>query len=477
MDQLAEAHKVATQAFTDGQFIGAGNLNISVGSGSFSLTVGAEDTLDDIKNAINENTVNDGHVVANIVNGDDGQYLVLAASETGEDQVLKIEVTDDDGNLHDDSGLSRLAFDTSKTVLAEDFSAAEVLGSNGSITVSDGLTDLDIAITDTDTIETIVANINSAGLNLSATLEDNGSGGFKLVLESQNDYPDNKASIAIVSDDDGDDTDALGLSKLAHDYFTGNYSVVNEAVDAKITIDGSITVTSSSNTIENAVLGTSIVATEVHEPDESDTVVVTLDTDGTKEKVEKFVADYNVMIQTVNALTSIEQDEESDEEDALQVGILVSESSLRTMLSQFRRSIGDAVEVAPGVSLSLSVLGITTTKDGTLEIDAEELDNQIETNFDYFSALFTGDDGVATTLYNRVGEYENTGGVVDQKIDTFNDNITRLDEDKEKHEIKMTAYEARLYSQFLAMDLQVAQLQSTGDYLTEQLSSLNKSNN
>lgn len=476
VDRLAKAHKIATQAFTDGEFMGAGTLKISVGSGSFSLTVGDEDTLDDIKNAINENTTNDGHVVANIVNGDDGQYLVLAAADTGEEYTINLEVTDDDGVLHDNSGLSRLAFDTSKTVLAEDFTAGEVLGSNGTITLSDGLSTLDLAITNTDTIETIVANINAAGLNLAATLEDNGSGGFKMVLESSNDYPNDQASIAIVSDDDGDTADALGISKLAHAYSAENFTVVSEAIDSQITIDGSITVTSSSNTIENAVLGISLTATEVHETGESDTVVVALDTEGTKEKVQKFVEDYNVMIATVNALTNISKVEESDDEDALQVGILVSESTLRTMLSQFRRSIGEPVEVAQGVTLSLSVLGITTTKEGTLEIDESELDSRIESSFDYFSALFTGDDGIANTLYSRVGEYENTGGVVDQKINTFNANITRLGEDKTSFDDKMTSYEARLYAQFLAMDLQVAQLQSTGDYLTEQLSALNNSN-
>jgi flagellar hook-associated protein 2 len=473
IDRLASSHKIATSAFTDGEFIGAGQMTISVGSGAFSITVGDEDSLEDIKNAINSNTTNDGHVTANLINGDDGQYLVLTAKDSGEDYPLKIEVTDDDGNLYDDSGLSRLAFDSSKTTLAETFTSGEVLGSNGSITLSDGLTTASVSITNTDTIETIVSNINAAGLNLSATLEDDGSGTYYLVLESSNDYPDNQASISIDSDDDGDTVDAAGVSKLAHTYGVDNYTVVSEAVDAQITIDGSITVTSSSNTIENAVLGVTIEATEVHEAGESDTVTVALDTEGTREKVEKFVEDYNVLITTVNELTKVNAEEvEDDEEVEFEAGILVAESAIRTMLSQFRKEIGSAVEVAQGVSLSLSVLGITTTKEGTLEIDDATLDAQIDSNFDYFSELFTGDSGIVKTLYERVGEYENTGGVVDEKIKTFNDNIDRMDDEKVQFETKMSSYEARLYAQFLAMDLQVAQLQSTGNYLTEQLSAL-----
>jgi flagellar hook-associated protein 2 len=475
IDRLAQSHKIASEAFESGSFVGAGQMTISVGSGSFSITVGEEDTLEDIKDSINSNSVNDGHITANLINGDDGQYIVLTARDTGEDYPIEIEVTDDDGNSYDDSGLSRLAFDSSKTTLAETFTAGEVLGSNGDITFSDGVDTATISITDTDTIETIVSNINAAGLELTASLEDDGSGNLYLVLDSSNEYPNNQASISIDSDDDGDTADNLGISKLAHTYAVDNFTVVSEAIDAQITIDGSITVTSSSNTIENAVQGITIEATEVHEAGESDVVTVELDTEGTKEKVEQFVADYNALIGVVNDLTKVNSEEVEDEELEFEAGILVSESSVRTMMSQFRRVIGEAVDVGSGVNLSLSVLGITTTKEGTLEIDTAQLDSQIDSNFDYFSELFSGDNGIARSLYDRVGEYENTGGVIDEKIQTFNDNIDRMEDDKTQFEQRMTSYEARLYAQFLAMDLQVAELQATGSYLTQQLSALSNS--
>ena len=54
----------------------------------------------------------------------------------------------------------------------------------------------------TDTIEDITTAISGAGLNLTASLEDDGAGNKKLVLVSSNGYGKDSPSITIVSDSD-----------------------------------------------------------------------------------------------------------------------------------------------------------------------------------------------------------------------------------------------------------------------------------
>ena len=123
-------------------------------------------------------------------------------------------------------------------------------------------------------------------------------------------------------------------------------------------------------------------------------------------------------------------------------------------------------------SLSLSVIGISTQKDGSLKLDNEELKKQIDTNFEHFGTLFTSDDGIAKSLANVVNDYKGTGGIVDKKITSINSSIDRLNDEKEKFDTKMLSYEKRLFAQFNAMDLLVANLNSTSQYLEGALDSL-----
>jgi len=131
--QLAKAHKLITQ---DGHFssstdtIGSGTLKFTQDSSSFSLTIGATDTLEDVRDAINNATDNTG-LKAAILNIDDGvggteSKLVFTADNTGVDNAITITVDEDGNGLFNDaadldaSGLSRLInanLDTPSTAL------------------------------------------------------------------------------------------------------------------------------------------------------------------------------------------------------------------------------------------------------------------------------------------------------------------------------------------------------------------------
>lgn len=91
VDHLATAHKVSSDNIDAGATLGAGTLDISMGGKSMHLTIATgSNKLTDVVAAINKAKDNPG-VTASIVNGADGQHLVLTSNRTGE--ANQIEVT------------------------------------------------------------------------------------------------------------------------------------------------------------------------------------------------------------------------------------------------------------------------------------------------------------------------------------------------------------------------------------------------
>lgn len=103
VSQLATAQKRASSAVPSGTAVGAGTLNITVGSTTMNLAVSATDSLSTIATAINNSSSNPG-VTATIVNGTNGQQLMLSSSKTGVANAFTVSA-----NATSSSGLSSLA--------------------------------------------------------------------------------------------------------------------------------------------------------------------------------------------------------------------------------------------------------------------------------------------------------------------------------------------------------------------------------
>ncbi|MBE0363739.1 flagellar hook-associated protein 2 [Pseudoalteromonas ulvae UL12] len=469
VDQVAQSQTITSKAFDLTTAVGQGTLTLKNSSSSFNIEVSASDTLDSVAANINSSGANFG-VTASIINGENGSYLVLSADKTGLESAIEIEVTDQDGQGYDNSGLSQLAFSAKNTVLAQTFTAGEVMNadgtSNGVITLANGTSSENINILATDTIEDVVNKINANSINVTASLEDDGAGGKKLALVSTNDYGNHQVSIAIASDDDGNTTDLSGISRLAHSYSPNNYVENQAASDAKITVNGAISASSSTNTFDKVVAGVALTVKSAHAAtDAADKITVSLDKGSTEEAVGKFVDSFNAMLDVVKQVTNADKETGS-------VGSLISDSTVRTFLGQLRESMGDAVPIENNLSLSLSMIGVSTQKDGTLKLDNKELKKQIDTNFEHFGTFFSGEKGIARSLADVVNEYKGTGGIVDNKIKSINGYMEKLNEEKDKFNTKMVKYESRLFSQFNTMDLLVANLNATSQYLTGALDNL-----
>ncbi|HBG50501.1 MAG TPA: flagellar cap protein, partial [Gammaproteobacteria bacterium] len=97
--QMASAHKLLSGAFAANTAIGTGTLAITAGGTSFEVAIDENgQTLSAIRDRINAATGNPG-IVARVVDGDDGQHLILTQGKTGSDQAITITTSGGNGGL------------------------------------------------------------------------------------------------------------------------------------------------------------------------------------------------------------------------------------------------------------------------------------------------------------------------------------------------------------------------------------------
>ncbi len=80
--------------------------------------------------------------------------------------------------------------------------------------------------------------------------------------------------------------------------------------------------------------------------------------------------------------------------------------------------------------------------------------------------------GIADQLDSLISQFLESDSLIEARTEGLNTRIDRVNEQREELNVKLDTLETRLFKQFNAMDAIVAQLQSTGDYLSQQLDSL-----
>ena len=135
-------------------------------------------------------------------------------------------------------------------------------------------------------------------------------------------------------------------------------------------------------------------------------------------------------------------------------------SLVNTVRSELTAVQGD------GAFRVLADLGVTTQKDGTLKVDSAILGKAVDKDFDGISAYFTGDNGLAARLSSKLAGYTASGGILEQRTDSLQATLNKVDKQKTELAARMTSLTDRLYKQYNAMDALVGQLKSTSDSLT-----------
>ena len=353
------------------------------------------------------------------------------------------------------------------------FASEDSIVGTGTITISVGSATFDILIdSDNNTVGSVRDTINDSLANtgiVATTINvDDGSNGTetRLVLTSEEPGVANALTIT-VTDDDANNTDTSGLSALVYDpdgTGTTNLTEINAAVDAQIRVDNQLA-TRSSNTLSDVIDNVTIDLVAA-DPGNNYTLSVTEDSPAIISSVENFVTEYNKAISTINQLSAFNTETETG-------ALLLGDFTLRGIENQIKRMISDEVSGLIGPVRTLVDLGITSNDDGSLSFDSEVLTTALESDPNGVENFFSSDFGFANRLDELLDGFVGSGELLDSKTDGLNARVKDIDDDLEDLNLRLQTLEERLMAQFSALDGLLAQLQTTSNFLAQNLVAVN----
>jgi len=251
--------------------------------------------------------------------------------------------------------------------------------------------------------------INKANIGVSASIVSDGSDSpYHLVLTSTKTGETSSMKIT-VSDANGGTADA-GLSNLLTYDPAGTQALTqtSAAQSTKLTVNG-IAVTSASNSVTGAIQGVTLALGGVG----STSVVISKNTSAVNTGVTAFVKAYNDLNTTIKGLTAYNAETKSG-------GALLGDSGTLSIQTRLRQQLGKAVEGLDGKLTTLSQVGISFQKDGSLALDSTKLQKAITENFADIAGLFSSIGTASDSLVSVTA----TGGAT--KPGTYALNITTL---------------------------------------------------
>ena len=444
--------------------IDEGKVSIYVNNEKFTFEVDQDSTLQDFCNFLEEKT---GGSVEISSEG----TLSLNLEGTGVTDI-KLGSTADDGNLLDFFGFSMnkneenelIGFSSSKILTEINTSGKIVSDGNLSDTVTEGtftIGNVEFTIDGNTSISGLIYQINSnsdTGVTASYDAVAN-----KLVLKAK----EPGATTINIEAGTSNFTDVVGWTT------SGNLAEGSQELgkNSKFAINGK-EFEAASNTITEEVTGiTGLTLTLKKTTEEDEPVQINIENDLTEveDAITDFISKYNKLVEDLKTASSAEGD-------------LAYDSSIRKMITDMANTI---MNIVPGLSNfnSLSSVGIstgssTTTNVSTVSValvfDKTKFEKAMTENPDEVKKLFINKDsedstynGVMTKLEDMVDSYlDIEKGYFAIKDNSFNSQISTLNESLTRKQNAVDAYKERLTKQFQNMDTYISNLQSASSYLS-----------
>ena len=256
----------------------------------------------------------------------------------------------------------------------------------------------------------------------------------------------------------------LAVSTTAADYF--NWGKLQAATDATLTVDG-MDITSASNTVKDAIAGTTLELVSPTTGAFGATVDLGRDTSVVKTKIQALVTSYN---ETLSMLGVVSDPKSTVEGYG---GTLVGNNIVNSVRSQIRNMVVGNSTSPSGTMNALRDIGVSIDKAGQLQIDNTKLDDALQNNFDNVvkmlsnnqenqSKFNTAPAGVAGEAYKKlVVLLDPIGGT----LETLSSNQTKKIADYQKQldtlATRLQTLLTRYTAQFSTMDNLVGQIKST----------------
>lgn len=246
---------------------------------------------------------------------------------------------------------------------------------------------------------------------------------------------------------------STGLSN----FVLGFTNTVN-AQDASVKIDG-FTVTSSTNTISGAIDGVSLDLVTA-KAGTTISLAVTNDTQAVKDKINKFVTDYNAFQTQAARLRAYDPKTNVG-------GPLIGDSSLRGIEASLRREITGITEAAAANTNSLSSIGIRFGSDGKLTVNDTQLTDALNNRFDQVATMFTTTGGLVARLNSVIDSQISSEGVLTARTNSLDARKKTVAKDKEAMEARLLLIEKRYRAQFINLDKMLSEMQGTSSYIAK----------
>ncbi|UQV48037.1 flagellar filament capping protein FliD [Janthinobacterium lividum] len=254
-----------------------------------------------------------------------------------------------------------------------------------------------------NTLQGIRDAINNAGLGVTASIVSDGSDKpYHLVLSSTKTGANSAMKISL-SGSDGQPADSALNNLLSYDASgTQNLKQNSAAQNTMFSVNG-IAITSSSNSVDTAIEGVTLGITKIG----TSNLSVAKDTSTVKTSITAFVKAYNDLNTSISKMTAYNPDTKTG-------GVLLGDATVKSIQSQLRRQLGAPITGLNSSMSTLSQVGISFQKDGSLTLDTSKLDKAISTNFGDIAGLFsaigaTTDSNVAftsSTAATKPGTYD-----------------------------------------------------------------------
>jgi len=341
-----------------------------------------------------------------------------------------------------------------------------------SIKLADG-TSKDITLTSDQTSLTGMRDaINGAGAGVSASIIKVADGEYRLSLTASKTGEANAVSSVTVS---GDDTlqGIVGFDATKSDA-DNPLDLSVKAQDAELTVNN-VAITSSTNTISDALEGITLNLSDVTSGNQS--LTITQDSSKASTAISNFVDAYNNLLDQFNALTKYTAvDTGSDAQDSSN-GALLGDSTLRSIQTQIKSLLTN--NTSSSTYKTLAQIGVTSDPTtGELTLDADKLKTELTKDPSGIKEMIVGDGkttGITTKLATNLTSWLSSTGSIQSAKDGVSKTLNTLTEQYNSTNTRINNLIARYKAQFTQLDVTMNSLNSTSDYLTQQFENMTSS--
>ena len=326
---------------------------------------------------------------------------------------------------------------------------------------------VNVTVLATDKISDIAAKINAASTGVVATAFNDGAK-VRLMLRAKDTGV--AAGFRVQSGDAAlaglvFDPQNKPLDGMANSDFVARYGA-----DAQAKING-IAVSSASNTLTDNIPGVTIKLVAPTAVGSPLTMAISEDVTPAVKNVSDFVTAYNKLNQSLTDLTKYSAGTKT-------AGLFQGDASVVGLQNVLRSMLGSSSLGAS--SQYLSDVGLQRQLNGSLVIDTDKL-SKAANNGTTLQQLFTNNNGDQMTngfalKLKTLGQgVAASGGTVTAKVSALQKVLTSNTEAQAKVNERAELFETRLRKRYSALDAQMAQLNALNAYVTQQVTSWNKS--